>query len=534
MSKMIIPQLALRIWNPATTILRLLFLLPLLFTVAPVDGATFKNLSERLPADANTIIMVDVEKIMASPIAKKEKWNEDYHRHQEAGLTIVPPGCDRFLMGSNVDLEFFQPMWETAIAEVHYEPSVPQIAVRHGGSVDKIEGRDAAILPHDTYILKFGPKLVGAMSPANRQSVSRWLRRVYSQGDKSQSDYLTEAVGFADQVGTPVIMAIDFANAISPSLVRERLESFKAMSGDDSDLDKLSEILASMRGVTLGITIKERAYGKLKVDFAKDVPLKPETAKKLLLEVLAYRGAMIDEFQDWTPKVNGKVFSIEGPFLASGLRRVFSVLETPAALQEAVAKTKEQGADATAEQLVVVSSQQYFKSTQQLLDDLKEKKPNGGFKTSGQIGVWYDKYAKKIDRLPMSNVDPDLLDYGGWVSSSLRQAHGSMTSIGANKRVRQSEANVAAPIGQVTNVWSGGGSRWGRWGGYGGSGYGTGFSGYMYSQSEQRQVQQRERTAIATEERVRGFSEAGSIMTDVANATSDIRRRMTEKYNVDF
>jgi hypothetical protein len=56
----------------------------------------------------------------------------------------------------------------------------------------------------------------------------------------------------------------------------------------------------------------------------------------------------------------------------------------------------------------------------------------------------------------------------------------------------------------------------------------------MYSQSEQRQVQQRERTAIATEERVRGFSEAGSIMTDVANATSDIRRRMTEKYNVDF
>ena len=119
----------------------------------------------------------------------------------------------------------------------------------------------------------------------------------------------------------------------------------------------------------------------------------------------------------------------------------------------------------------------------------------------------------------MSNVDPELLDYGGYVSSALRQAHGSMTSIGANKRVRQAEANVAAPIGQVTNTWAGGGNRW---------------SGYYYSPSEQRQVQQRERTAIATQERVRGFNEANNVMTEVANATSDVRRRMTEKYNVNF
>ena len=128
----------------------------------------------------------------------------------------------------------------------------------------------------------------------------------------------------------------------------------------------------------------------------------------------------------------------------------------------------------------------------------------------------------------MSNVDPALLDYGGYVTSALRQAHGSMTSIGANTRVGEADANVAAPIGYVSGVRAGG--RWGGDGGYGGVGIRT----RQYSQSEQRQVQQRERTAIATQARIQGFSEAGNIMTEVADATSDIRRQMTEKYNVDF
>jgi hypothetical protein len=521
-----------RSWRYSARLIRFMVLAWVL-TAMRLDAASFKNLSQRLPSHANTIVMVNVEKIMASPIAQREGWRENHERHHEAGLTIVPPACDRFLLASNMDLEFFQTTWESAIAEVHYEPSIPDIAVNHGGSVDEVEGRDAAVLPDDTYVVKFGPKLIGAMSPANRQSVTRWLKHIYSPGEKSQSEYITEAMGFADKVGTPVIMAIDFENAFSQKLIRGRLDSLQAMAGKEVDLDQMAKLLSSMRGVTLGITIKERAFGKLKIDFNHDVTLDPETAKMLLLEILAYRGAMIDEFNDWTPKVNGKQFSIEGPFLASGMRRVFSVLEAPAAMQQVVAKAKEQSPEETAQSLMVASSQQYFKSTQHLLDDLKEKKPNGGFKTSGQIGMWYEKYATKIDRLPMSNVDPELLNYGGFVSSSLRQAQGSMRSIGARKRVRQADANVAAPIGQVTNTWAGGGSRWGRWGGYGG-GWGAGWSGHYYSPSEQRQVQQRERTAISTQERVRGYGEANSVMQDVANATSDIRRTMSEKYNVNF
>ena len=146
-----------RTLRQATSILAALILLPLLLSPTPADAATFKNLSERVPAGANTIIVVNVEEILASPIAQREGWGEDHKLQHAAGLTIVPPTCDRLLMAANVDLEYFQPHWEAAVAEVHYEPSVPKIAVRHGGSVDKIEGRDAALLPHDTYVVKFGP-----------------------------------------------------------------------------------------------------------------------------------------------------------------------------------------------------------------------------------------------------------------------------------------------------------------------------------------------------------------------------------------
>ncbi|MEM8678442.1 MAG: hypothetical protein AAGF97_03705, partial [Planctomycetota bacterium] len=395
--------------------------------------------------------------------------------------------------------------------------------------VDNIEGREVAELPDDTFVVKLGPKMVASLSPANRQSATRWLRYIKALAERKQTEYLTEALHFADDVGTPVIMAIDFDGLISAKDARERLEQLDALKDANVDLDTLSEVLGGLRGVTLGITIKERAYGKLKVDFKEDVPLAPEDAKRLILEILQRRGAMIDEFHDWRAEVNGKQMSIEGPLFASGMQRIFSVFDTPAALQEARSVQSAQTTEDNQEALAVAASQQYFKNTQQLLDDLRDKK---GFKTAGQIGTWYGKYADRIDRLPMANVDPELTSYGGYVSQSLRQAQASMRSISQRKRVRQAEASNEVPTAYLTNSWAGG-SRWGRYGRYGG-GWGTGWSGEYYTASEKRAIQQRMDTTIAVEERMRGYTEATDIMQQVSDATGDVRRRMTEKYNVNF
>ena len=51
----------------------------------------------------------------------------------------------------------------------------------------------------------------------------------------------------------PIIMAMDFTNVFSPAYVRSRLETTETLKGQDADLDQISEVLASIKGVETGL-----------------------------------------------------------------------------------------------------------------------------------------------------------------------------------------------------------------------------------------------------------------------------------------
>ena len=117
------------------------------------------------------------------------------------------------------------------------------------------------------------------------------------------------------------------------------------------------------------------------------------------------------------------------------MRRISTLFDRPPSL-----KPRELTAEESAqskEQLVAQASQKYFKRVNELLDDLKETKDRSDNYTWGQIGVWMDKYAKKIDQLSVLNVDQELVEYGAHVSDLLRSAYGAIRTVAARSRVRQ-------------------------------------------------------------------------------------------------
>jgi hypothetical protein len=235
-------------------------------------------------------------------------------------------------------------------------------------------------------------------------------------------------------------------------------------------------------------------------------------AKPILLEILSNQSAMIDEFEDWQAVVEPKRVRVGGRLYASGLRRILSILDAPASLQQ----VSPSAGDDDPEMAARLASQQSFQSVTGLIEDLREKP---GKKTAGQVGIWWARYADKIDKLPMLNVDQEMLDYRSYVSSSLRQGSGSLRNVGGRSRVRQQ--NAPAQYRSVT--------RWGSTGFYAGS---RGWYGTASVESPRLEAQNRSR--IREEERVRGAYSARQIMTDLDNATGEIRRRMTEKYKAEF
>lgn len=487
----------------------------------------FEDLAKRVPSSANALTFVNVEKLLASPVAVKGKWAERRDTAFASGVSFLPPDTKQAILAMDVDLQTWVPLWEAALMELNHSPSIEKIVEMTGGTSDLIAGRRAVALPEDAYVIQFDKTSAALMAPANRQTVARWMRDLDARKGLSLSPYLSEAYHFANEHGTPVIMALDLEDAITIDAIRDRLENSKeALAKLNLEVEPMAKMLSGIRGLTLGITFGDKPFGKIKVDFNENISISPEAAKGVLLHALGNHGAMIDEFADWKPAVKDKQVTLEGNLEASGLRRLSSLFDRPPSLKEhEPAKTS---TPQTKEQKVLVASQNYFKRVTDLLDDLKQEQRGNPNYTMGQIGVWMNKYATKIDQLSVLNVDPELVDYGANVSDSLRAAYNQIRTGAARARTR--EVNT-----QMQYNYYSYGETYGytyRDGYYGGGVMPWGSYGTVAVPDQQ--AYNHERTRARTEERIAAGSSARDIMGTINSSTGTIRRKMSQKYQADF
>jgi hypothetical protein len=100
------------------------------------------------------------------------------------------------------------------------------------------------------------------------------------------------------------------------------------------------------------------------------------------------------------------------------LRRVFSLMELPTTKFSSL---KDEDIDDNSQATIAKCSQAYFHAVDAMVADLKKRtKVNSG----GDAG-WIERYAAKIDRLPVLHVDEELLTYGEKLTETLRIISGS-------------------------------------------------------------------------------------------------------------
>jgi hypothetical protein len=494
---------------------------------ASASQAQFEELVDKVPASANAIFLLNVDKVLSSPAAAKNNWKEKVQEAYASGVTILPPQASQAVLSASFDLESTHTLWESAIMRLRNEPALDTVARMSRGSVEEIDGIQSVALPGDAYLVQFANKIVGAMAPANRQAMARWLREIKGRKGSGLSPYLAEAFAFANDLGTPIVLALDLENATSIDQIRLVLASDPEFEKDTGvEVEKAATFLTSIRGITLGITLADKPFGKIKVDFAENVPFTPEVAKTLLLKALARRGATIDEIEGWTPKVNGKQFTIEGYLEKSGTRRIFSLFDRPPSLPAKGEAMPMQ--ELSKEELVKAATKTYFTNMEEMLDDLRDKPKTASHYTVGQKAVWYKTYARKIERLPVLNVDPDLLQLSSHVTSSLYSAADAITSGAARSRVRQ--VNAAPTYNYYTNSTVYGYS-------YRSDDFGSGYTPYGSTSTvavEDVQAEFNNRARIRTEERVASVNQARGIVEQMEQQVADMRKRLTQKYQVEF
>jgi hypothetical protein len=465
----------------------------------------FDELLRKLPPAANAIVMVNPKQIFASEVATRDGWKQRYDSTFADAPLMLPPDAEQFVLAADIDLPTMKPTWEAAVMRLAGDPSMDQVSRTVSGTRDTVSGLEAASTKRGAMIVKFAPRVFGVIQPGSRQSATRWVRGATAASAVNLSPYLKAQADVPDQVGTEIIMALDLTDALNRDRIRQALTNSEVLKTNAVNVAAATEAIAGIQGITLGARVTRRVYGVLKLDFASDTQSIAKVAKPLLLEVLDEAGASIDEFKTWNVTVTPKRISLEGELTASGLRRLFSFLEL-----DSTTVSSEEGATAGSSSQSMspdaAKSLQYYQSIQRCLTDLRHE---DGASSYGTIALWFDKYARRIERQPILGVDKDLIDYGTFVVDHLRDAVAAIRGVGLRSGARSANVDVNY------------------------SGYYVFDSAMNYTSSAVGAVEA-ERRAVRQTERAQGSADARTLMREIEDKTSEVRRQMTQRYNIEF
>lgn len=482
--------------------MRVFFSLMLSLMLSPISLASeFDDLVKHVPRGGNAVMAIDVAKTLAAPIAKANGWDKKISDSPNRPL-YLPPEADKVLAVGQFDIvRDFNRGWDVTLFGLTEPIPLRLVARAEGGYVDKIEGTDAVWIPCDAYVLQAGENTLVMQAPANRQAVARWIDRQKAGGTSEISDYLGVAVAAMNR-DPQIVMALDTSDAPQTHRVKQQLQQSGFVEKHSLDLDQITGFVSGVRGVVLEVTLTDKITATARIDFSEKVPLNSTVAKALVLGTLNAKQMSLPGVDTWKCTIVDKAIVLDGELPMDSLRRLLSLMEPPSTKFSSL---KEANVETASGDDIAQNSLAYFQATQALMKDLRQK---AGSYTSD--AYWIDRYAGKIDRLPILHVDDDLLDYGQKLSETLRVMSGSrkMTNLqgGASARGDLSTGGISYD-----------------------SGYGYG--NYSYSTPRSRETaagnDRANAAASGTAVKLQGWNL-------IDNATTEIRREMTKRYNLQF
>ena len=477
--------------------------------VGSVYAETPAALMKWVPADANAVAVVDVEALFRTPIGMREnlrqKMADAFVNHELS----VPPESKRVVFASQLGLSSqLESEWDLGVIEMASTPSFAAIARREGGQLDTVAGQSAIRLAHGTTAVELTPGVILGTSQPNRQAVTRWVAAAKKAATSAASPYLVQAAGLVTAT-TPLVLALDLSECVTVPAARAFLAAQEPLKNKIAEQADLAEVLASVKGMTLTVRFAERREGTLRVDFGKPAAgLKPY-AKDLLPAILDEVGASLDDFDDWTVSVDGTSVTWTGEIPSAGLRKITSLIAPGSGHRDLSPEETSPSTAPSPETIKATTSQKYFRSVKSLIDELHKTLD----KTRDNHAVWFERYARKIDDLPIKDVDQDLLTFGGNVSNSFRYQAQAKRMAGVRSGVREAQPNYQTY------------SRYGSVGPYGT------YGNYSWSRTVRAEP---ERGQIRTEENATATQVRISEWKQIEDGMVQVRRVLTERYNVEF
>lgn len=497
--------------------------------------ADYPDLLKQVPDSANTLLIMKPNTLQSNASSKVEREITRYLDSANMWPIISPWKPEEIVIAAEMDIHHMAPDWEMAAIEFQQAVDVELLAKRSNGVLDSLVGHQVIWL-ENACILVMNPKQLTVVSPLNRQSATRWLQRADEASQDQLSPYLAEKSRSAVAGSAGMTFIMDLQNVFSPAQVSQAIAGSSLFQKVKPDPTKL---FCGIRGLVFDCQVSEDKDSQLVVDFSQSTESLQPIVKRMMVNALVKAGAMLDEFNSWTVKAEGEQISMTGKLSPLGVRRVMSLSAINSAVSgdagpsgdsaskpanpPAASETQPSGTSSRNEETAARrATKRYFQNVTDSINSVaSSRRPN-----LENAALWINNEARKIDQLNTTNVDPQMLEYGKWVSESMKYVvylyHQSNNQI-------QSDMSSTTPVMGTTTFGRAPVYRGNRWGG----GYRYSYAPF-YSQQLNIGAAAQERRAVVDQNVGAANSKAMEIFRDINQATDQIRGEMSKKYDDRF
>jgi hypothetical protein len=392
-------------------------------------------------------------------------------------------------IAAGLDLKTLEPNWEIGYVTVANLPDANWLAKAVGGYADSIADKPVVWSPRNAYLVPNGNSVLGVVRPADRKLAGRWLKKETSGSAAYLQKQAAQGLKFIS-----VLLAVDLEDVWSPWAIQQRIESMESLKG--ADLKSISSVMSSIKGLRVIASRKNLDECIISLDFGNSPASLLPVAKNFFVEVLERNHSSIPEASKWTASVDGNTLSFRGTISPATLDDMLGLFTLQQQASSLPTNKSTEELTASSDSAVIEASKAYFAKTSSIIKRVRDYSAGN----TGERAQWNARMANRIDELPTLNVDPELIEFGANVSQGLR-----------GNAVTLQQTNITSSTNAMINA---------------GNAYGYNNNGYYNDGNSPLQYRAMARGV--------GFSAYKELISAIDQMEGDIRRRMTEKFKVQF
>ena len=455
-----------------------------------------------IPGSCNAVAIVQMKKLVNSPLGKRHKWFDEARRAYAEGLLSGPPWVKEIVQATAIgSAKRGQPL-TYSVYTMNQSSIIGNIAKHELAPLEKIAGHSAVISPRNVVFIQFAPGLVAALQPADRPVVFQWAQSFDQKRLSALSPDLIHALKRDDNA--QVSIAVDLKGKLNPRYILNWFVGTPKLRATD-DLEGLARVLSSLKLAHLSVEVSDKIVAHLRLDFASPIGKHEKGLEKAVVQWLDDAGARPQVLAAAKISASDKSLTFEVPLDEVGLRRLLSLIQSPHISPKELAGPETRQPNA-------VASAAYYNKVCDLLNALLHK--NQDASEYGKTALWHEQFARKIAGLSTIAVDPDLVRWARGVGKELIALASSLRG----EYVKLDDLERSIRFDETTHY---------EWYGYSPLSGPLYFPAWVSSDDNLDQVRSQQDAQV---EKFAGDREA--IWNMLYQATADVARKMEGKYQI--